>query len=144
MAGVSSALVSTLLAFIVSNTPYEMPKDRPEIYLDHPRVIENLMGTAHTDSITHLGAYQEASGRIFLNNTLDYKNDGLAKAKVAHELVHWLQDKQPNAINYTCKEHEEYYAYQVQQDYYNAHNLDSDIDWVYVRGTFYNCRMRGK
>lgn len=132
-------VMSALLVWLAANSPFNKPPEYPEVYFDHPMVIENMMGTAHSN-MKSPGAYHPESDRIFLSKNVDISTSE-GRGILLHELVHWMQDNYPSDYEYACKEEKELEAYYFQNKYVKKQGSEANIDWVYVNGK-YACSFR--
>lgn len=133
--GISEALVTGLLLWIANNSAFDMPPDRPEIHLEYPKFVDNMLGYGHTNSLTGLAFYDDHSNRIYVSDKVNI-NTTEGRSVIVHDLVHWLQDNHP-AYEYDCKNEQELRAYYIQDEYVKTHGGDPNfVNWTWVIGTF--------
>jgi hypothetical protein len=114
------SLVSELFAAISSLSNYPQPYHLPPVQL---KPIAELQAMVCKGNCQLRGFYLPRKG-VFLNDTLDIRNDVMARSVLLHELVHHVQetsgrfDSLPNACDrWWLRERE---AYEIQNAYLRA------------------------
>ena len=126
-------VLAAAVVWLAQNTMYELPDTRPEIVVKPHTAVRDLQGVDHDD---FFALYDPERNRIVLSERIDLGTVP-GRAKLVHELVHWLQ-YEAGFKTYRCYGEREFEAYAAQESYERAHAAASSVNWVWVIG-HYQC-----
>ena len=129
-------LMLALVAWMSTNTPFDPPADAPlpSVAVEEQRVLEYM---AEVPGMGIMALYEREANRIWLSSEVDLTTVR-GKSTMLHELIHWAQEYAPSGRFYECDGLKEFEAHAIQEEYQEAHGIESTIPWMKVY-TFYRC-----
>lgn len=122
------ALVTALLVWLSIHGHWDVPKERPDIVVEDQKIIQNMSGWGKGVRATAL--YEKEANRIWLSDDVDLSTvEG--KTTLVHELVHWLQDVDPQRF-YECEKAKELPAYGLSHKYSRMQGIEPDYNALFI------------
>lgn len=119
--------LAAALVWLGQNTAYEIPEVVPEVVSLPHSEIQRIQGVDHGD---FYGFYDPEANRVVFSERVDLETVR-GRAKLVHELVHFLQDE-AGFKTYRCYGETEFEAYGLQERFEESKGLDSSVNWLWV------------
>ena len=119
-------LCLTLLAFVAQHSGYDAPDKCPSVESASQEVLQQYVCPDQDCPVS--GIYVYGQQKLLVDNSTDL-NGIYTRSVIVHELVHYLQDSNGEAMDKGCAAHmlRERVAFFVQEKYLRSNYLRADL-----------------